>query len=319
MATQNSTITVKGKLGNIVGYKGRNGKRLARIRQTEVKNPKTDGQIIQRMIMATASKAYGRMKSIVDHSWQGVSYGGISQSYFLKKAIERIRKFVADSMAAFPSSITDPQQWVGLARPNGLAEAGYGLQISEGTIPSVSANYVKQGEGEDADTVLSHFGSVIKLKAEDDMTIQNVMDSLGAKVGDQITAICITKNGEFKYSRYVINKEASAAQLAAGWDGSTEAEAFDQEKSKADDVQITLSETSTETERKLMVSLINGEEIKAASIIISRKDGNTWQRSTQYLMPVQDVSVVDTIIKLWQLGATEIETVSPHYLNNADV
>ena len=91
MATQNSTITVKGKLGNIVGYKGRDGKRLARIRQTEVKNPKTDGQIIQRMILSTASKAYGRMKSIVDHSWQGVSYGGVSQSYFLKKAMERIR------------------------------------------------------------------------------------------------------------------------------------------------------------------------------------------------------------------------------------
>ena len=319
MATQNSTITVKGKLGNIVGYKGRNGKRLARIRQTEVKNPKTDGQIIQRMILATSSKAYGRMKSITDHSWQGVSYGAISQSYFLKKAMERTRKFVADSMAAFPSSITDPLQWVGLARPDSLSEAGYGLQISEGTIPSVSATYAKQGEGDEADTILSHFGSVIELKAEDTLTIQNVMDSLGAKVGDQITAICITKNGEFKYSRYVINNDATATELAADWDGSTKAKAFDQEKSEADDVQITLSETSTETERKLMVSLSNGDEIKAAAIIISRKDGNTWQRSTQYLMPVGDVSVVDSIIKLWQLGTTEISTENPYYLNNADL
>ena len=319
MATQNSTITVKGKLGNIVGYKGRNGKRLARIRQTEVKNPKTDGQVIQRMILATASKAYGRMKSITDHSWQGVAYGAISQSYFLKKAMERIRKFVADSMATFPSTINDPLQWVGLARPDSLAESGFGLQISEGTIPSVSATYAKVGEGDDADTVLSHFGKVIKLAAEDTLTIKNVMDSLGAKVGDQITAICITANGEFKYGRYVINNNATGEQLVESWDGTADAEAFDQDKSLADDVQITLSALSTETERKLYVNTVSGETIRAAAIIISRKDGNSWQRSTQFLMPVGDVSVVDSIIKLWQLGSTEIATENPYYLNNADV
>lgn len=319
MATQNSTITVKGKLGNIVGYKGRGGKRLARIRQTEVKNPKTKGQIIQRMILATASIAYGRMKSIADHSWQGVAYGGISQSYFLKKAIERIRKFVADSMAAFPSSITDPLQWVGLARPDRVAEAGYGLQISEGTIPSVSATYAKEGEGEDADTVLSHFGSVIPVSKGNTETIKKVMDSLGAKLGDQITAVCITGSGEFKYGRYVINNNATTEQLNADWDGSTDAEAFDQEKSNADEVQITRSRLSTETECKLMVSTINNDLIRAAAIIISRKEGNTWQRSTQYLMPVSDVSVVDSIIKLWELGSTEIPTENPYYLNNADL
>lgn len=319
MATQNSTITVKGKLGNIVGYKGRNGKRLARIRQTEVKNPKTDGQIIQRMILSTAAKAYGRMKSICDHSWQGIAYGGNSQSYFLKKAMERIRKFVADAIATMPASITDPLQWVGLARPNSLAEAGYGLQISEGTIPSVSATYAQVGEGEDKDTVLSHFGSVIKLTAEETLTIQNVMNSLGCKVGDQITAICITANGEFKYGRYVINNNATAAQLAADWDGSAEADAFDQEKSLADDVQITLSKLSTETERKLYVSTAKNEVIAAAAIVISRIESGTWQRSTQYLMPVSDVDYVDTIIKLWQLGTPEIATENPYYLNNADL
>lgn len=319
MGTQNSTITVKGKLGNIVGYKGRDGKRLARIRQTEVKNPKTDGQIIQRMILATASKAYGRMKSICDHSWQGVAYGGTSQSYFLKKAMDRIRKFVADSIAAMPASITNPIEWVGLARPDSLAEAGYGLQISEGTIPSVSATYAEVGEGEEKDTVLSHFGSVITLAVEDTMTIQNVMDSLGAKVGDQITAICITANGEFKYGRYVINNNATDAQLAADWDGSADADAFDQEKSLAGNVQITLSKLSTQTERKLYLSTVNNEVITAAAIVISRKDGSTWQRSTQYLMPVGDVDYVDTIIKLWQLGSTEIATKNPYYLNNADL
>ena len=316
MATQNSTITVKGKLGNIVGYKGRDGKRLARIRQTEVKNPKTDGQIIQRMILSSASKAYGRMKSIVDHSWQGVSYGGVSQSYFLKKAMERIRKFVADSMAAFPSTITDPLQWVGLAQPNSLAEAGYGLQISEGTIPSVSATYAKQGEGEDADTVLDHFGALIAEASEQNPAKNSeVLRAIGAKVGDQITAVAILANGEFAKSRYVIKADATASELNETWPTTNEIDGgpFDENETIVNPtVYIVAKGTKLQVTSKT-------SEVAAAAIIISRKDGNTWQRSTQYLMPVGNVDNVNSIIKLWKLGTTEITTENPYYLNNADL
>ena len=315
MATQNSTITVKGKLGNIVGYKGRGGKRLARIRQTEVKNPKTDGQIIQRMILATASKAYGRMKSICDHSWQGVAYGGISQSYFLKKAMERIRKFVADSMAAFPSTITDPLQWVGLARPDRLAEAGFGLQISEGTIPSVSATYAKVGEGEDADNVLDHFGNLIQEVTKDNpANCEEVLRAIGAKAGDQITGVAILANGEFAKSRYVIKADANVDELKETWptDENIDGGPFD------NDTMVSNSAIIVAKENKLIVDS-KSSDVAAASIIISRKDGNTWKRSTQFLMPAGDVSVVDSIIKLWQLGTTEVATENPYYLNNADL
>ncbi len=315
MATQNSTITVKGKLGNIVGYKGRDGKRLARIRQTEVKNPKTDGQIIQRMILATASKAYGLMKSIVDHSWQGVSYGGVSQSYFLKKAMERIRKFVADSMAAFPSSITDALQWVGLALPDRLNEAGYGLQISEGTIPSVSATYATQGEGEDAETVLDHFGSLMESATQENpATGSAVLRAIGAKVGDQITAVAILANGEFVKSRYVIKADATSEELSEAWPTDSEIDGgpFDANET------IVIPAVYIKANGKKLQVTSGTSEVAAAAIIISRKEGNTWQRSTQYLMPVGNVDFVDSIIKMWKLGSTEIATVNPYYLNNAD-
>ena len=322
MATQNSTITVKGKLGNIVGYKGRGGKRLARIRQTEVKNPKTDGQIIQRMILATASKAYGRMKSICDHSWQGVAYGGMSQSYFLKKAIERIRKFVADSMAAFPSSILDPLQWVGLARPDRLAEAGYGLQISEGTIPSVSANYETEGEGEDEEKVLHSFGAslgvagaTLGVAPAGGYTILQVLKALGAKVGDQLTIVGIMKNGEFVKSRYITKANATEAELAVAWTPNGSAAAFDAETEVSPNLMIK-PETNTQ---HVGWDDSAGSSAVAVAIVISRKVDNTWQRSTQYLMPVREVSGVDAIIKLWQLGTTEIPTANPYYLNNADL
>lgn len=314
MATQNSTITVKGKLGNIVGYKGRNGKRLARIRQTEVKNPKTDGQVIQRMILATASKAYGRMKSITDHSWQGVSYGGNSQSYFLKKAMERIRKFVADSMAAYPRVIVDPLQWVGLARPNSLAEAGFGLQISEGTIPSVNANYETEGEGEDEEKVLASFGAGLGEAPEGGYSIQQVLNALGAKVGDQLTIVGIMANGEFVKSRYITKADATTEELAAAWTEDGNTAAFDAETIISPSLKIHVNTTH----KYVDWSESKGTYAVAVGIIISRKAGSTWERSTQYLMPVRMVDNVDTIIKLWQLGSTEIPTANPYYLDNAE-
>ena len=315
MATQNSTITVKGKLGNIVGYKGRDGKRLARIHRTEVKNPKTDGQVIQRMILATASKAYGRMKSITDHSWQGISYGGASQSYFLKKAMERIRKFVADSMAAFPSVITDPLQWVGLARPDSLGEAGFSLQISEGTIPSISANYDTEGEGEDKEQFLSSFGASLGEAPASGYSIQQVLIALGAKVGDQLTIVGILANGEFVKSRYITKANATTEELTAAWTPNGSAAAFDTETKVSPSLMIepgTVSKSVGWVENKKNVA-------KAVAIVISRKVGSIWERSTQYLMPVRMVDNVDAIIKLWQLGTTEIPTANPYYLNNADL
>lgn len=311
MATQNSTITVKGKLGNIVGYKGRDGKRLARIRQTEVKNPKTDGQIFQRMILATASKAYGLMKSITDHSWQGVSYGGVSQSYFLKKAMERIRKFVADSMAVFPSTITDPLQWVGLARPDRLNEAGYGLQISEGTIPSVGATYGQDPEGEQGELILSRLGTAVPDEPQGGYTIKNLMDALGAEVGDQITAVAIYADGSFKRSRYIIKSDASATELNAVWTGDANMAVLDND-SIVTDLNIAVFKSG------VLCTSANDNEIAAQAIIISRKENGVWKRSTEYMHPKKDVSVVNAIINLWKLGATEIPTENPFYLNNAD-
>lgn len=316
MATQNSTITVKGKLGNIVGYKGRDGKRLARIRQTEVKNPKTDGQIIQRMILATASKSYGRMKSIVDHSWQGVSYGGVSQSYFLKKAMDRIRGFVANELANFPATSQDPFAWVGLARPDSIAESGYGLQISEGSIPTVIPVYKNIGTQEEPEYKLSRFGSEITVAEGETPTLGDVLEAFGAVLGDQITVVGILGNGLFSFSRYCVSSNADDTQA---WYPDVQ-EGIDSDiltdESRFGNVMLAFDAT----EKGMKVNpVFEGQQVEAAAVIISRKVGNVWQRSTQYLMPVGNVDNVNSIISLWKLGTIEITTENPYYLNNADL
>lgn len=299
MATQNSTITVKGKLGNIVGYKGRDGKRLARIRQTEVKNPKTDGQVIQRMIIATAAKAYSLMKSIVDHSFEGVQYGGASQSFFLKKASEDIRAYVAKNYPDFVE--TDQLALVGLATPNSFGYAGVGLMISKGNLSTIPCEV-----SEDGQALL--FGKVMA-----GSTVQDVLTSVNARPGDQITYCGIDPRGNWFESRYIVKADATAAQLAAAWDATGAAEYFD-------------AQTLVTQQLQAGSNHLGNDNITTAAVILSRKDGSVWKRSTQRLYTVSvavDGWVTDEddpahIIPMWKEGTTPIESTNPYYLNQAE-
>lgn len=300
MATQNSTITVKGKLGNIVGYKGRNGKRLARIRQTEVKNPKTDGQVIQRMIIATAAKAYSLMKSICDHSFEGVQYGANSQSYFLAKAAEDIRAFVAKNYPDFVE--TEQLALVGLATPNSFGYAGVGLMISKGTIPTIPT------------TVSANNDALLFGKEIHEDNLLYVMRAVNARPGDQITFCGIDPRGNWFESRYIIKADVSEAQLLAKWDPRGAADYFD---------------AQTLVTQQLLVEnehLGNSSNVSTGAVILSRKDGSVWKRSTQRLYTV-DVTVEGWvtdeadpahIIPMWKEGTNPIESTNPYYLNQAE-
>lgn len=297
MATQNSTITVKGKLGNIVGYKGRNGQRLARIRQTEVKNPKTVAQTIQRIIITTASRAYGRMKTIADHSFEGVTYGGPTQSEFLKQAANDLRAYFAANYPDF--QVTDQKELKGLSWPNKAMGSGIGLMVSRGTLQTIPAEVV----GENL-----VFGAALS-----GSTIADVMAAVGAKKGDQIT-ICGFSYDEWFESRYIINNDATTAQLAVAWDPTGAADAFDAQTKVGDHTLII-------DNSRLVV-----EDCTAYCVILSRKEGNKWLRSTQRLYSVDSAEVWKgeadelpaNVLLVWMEGTTPIETENPYYLNQAE-
>lgn len=60
-----------------------NGQQVTKDRVYGGKNPRSLAQMIQRMCMATSSAAYAEMKQIVDHSFEGISYGANTMAKFL--------------------------------------------------------------------------------------------------------------------------------------------------------------------------------------------------------------------------------------------
>lgn len=68
------------------------GKQITKDRVSIVKNPRSQAQMEQRMLMATASAAYAAMKQIVDHSFEGITYGQQTMSEFIRLNIKLIRE-----------------------------------------------------------------------------------------------------------------------------------------------------------------------------------------------------------------------------------
>lgn len=89
MAKQLGVIQYSGKLGETVGAKKAAGQRsnIMRVRTASISNPRSKAQAAQRMKMTPAVNFYRALRGILNHSWQGVSYGGASHSRFMKEAM----------------------------------------------------------------------------------------------------------------------------------------------------------------------------------------------------------------------------------------
>lgn len=89
MAKQLGVIQYSGKLGETVGAKKAAGQRsnVIRVRTASISNPRSNAQAAQRMKMTPAVNFYRALRGILNHSWQGVPYGGASHSRFMKEAM----------------------------------------------------------------------------------------------------------------------------------------------------------------------------------------------------------------------------------------
>lgn len=305
MATQTSTLTVKGKLGNVVGYKGR-GKQLARIRVTEIKNPNTEAQAIQRMITATNARAYSRLKVICDHSFEGVAYKQASQDFFLKENAKRIRQWVANNYPAVTE--TDANNYVGLSGVDDAYASGVGCLISKGSLPEIPV-------ARDGDGSILHFGALIN----NETSIQGLLDALGAVPGDQITMLNLI-DGTLYLSRYVTNPAATAEQLNATYSVANLAAILLEKSIISPRAMLGVNSDGVQVNDDVEGDINTGQ---GAAIILSRKaaDGS-WLRSTQTLVWASDsdtagLEAPEFTVPQWVAGKTEIDVNNPWYLNQA--
>lgn len=252
-----------------------------------VKNPRTLPQQTQRAKLSMVTGAYKALKTICDHSYQGIIYGAQSQNYFAKINQKNIIRWNNRRNPA----VVNP--W----------------QISEGTIPPAilaadpdNAGYYKM-EDLSASTTWAQLRALI---------------GPGLEPGDQITLICIYTGTTSVSPNSAGDQPAETPQLFVGRIlcpdtiaddtivGNT-AETFGTAGFKLDNISIQNN-----------VIAINDVEpsldgVYAMGCILSRRSGSNWDRSTQYLSIAQQ-NVEDSV---WAEDPA-VDTYypsSPYYLN----
>lgn len=298
---------VRGSVGDVTFWVG-NGQQISRVRRRQIGNPRSTGQQIQRMIFASVAAAYSRMKSIADHSFEGVKYGADSQARFMKENLNRLRAYYPQSDR--PNN--RPVDTMAFALPNDVAMAGAGLVIARGSIPAPAVTV-------DGNGILQGFGT----GADEDHTIGGVLAGLGAMPGDQLTACVIRSVGQgytFSKSRYVVKADATANDLTDPWDPTGASAVFDANKTEVNpNATIVVGDIGIGNP----ISIRNDkEDIVAEAIIISRLDGNKWLRSDAVMYNATDEAAFYSAayaLPFWEMSGTQIETENKRYLNNADV
>lgn len=84
----------KGSTKNFT-FSSLNGKQITKDRVFDVKNPRTESQMRQRMLMTTVGAAYKMLKSIADHSFEGYTSGMQCMRQFNSRNLNRFKQAAA--------------------------------------------------------------------------------------------------------------------------------------------------------------------------------------------------------------------------------
>lgn len=305
---------LSGKVGNVV-YRNRGGENIASEKPASVKNPRSDAQQRQRMVFATVSAAYSAMKEICDHSFEGVTYGANSMAQFMRRNLSimksRTRSFNGKGN---PYMIPNP------------------FMVSRGSLPTIAVADVENSPNYQNGIILALPDAGITAQNAESITVQQFHDNLGIQVGDQITFLGVapTLGGEriswenaryqmqysFVYARLVFNPANASSALLDGDDINSANLA--PESLNANIVMTNVSSASAGVSFELVSNQFENMstgELVAAAVIVSRKSGQDWQRSTQMLVTSDDLDSEWT-------DESMLPTYSPtgeKYLNNATV
>lgn len=309
---------LKGSTGKLAGttlYKGANGETIQR-EIVSPSNPKTVGQNVQRVVMSTVGAAYSLMKAICDHSFEGVRKGQETMKLFMSENIQKCRAAI-EEMQSQGVSFVNMYSFVPVGMKHAFAPNQY--LVAMGSLPRVMTTYV-----EDA---ASHILYPTIAALANKTTYGDVISALNLKRGDQLTFCCVKQGNsiqesQFNFARVILDPTDPETFLPLtldtpflGADGKVNKPSVRNEGS------FNFSAVASGLRYWYEDLYTTEEDTVAAFCIVSRKEGDTWKRSTTYIAyPGETVNAynMQQCLDLISNGAQHnIYTGSDQYLNNA--
>ena len=292
-----------GKCGNKTYYQ-RDGKTIARPIVTP-KNPKTDAQTLQRILVKIVGLVYTLLKMICNHSFEGFSNGAKCAERFRSINLRYLRER-ATTLQQTGQSLSQFYQFVPLQSNKCTPFAAI---ISQGHLPEVSVTINAEG------------GHVACVNSPG-RTYTDFVNAWGIERGDQLSFVTVQKR-EGKYeanlARIILNPrnaDGSGAPMSTEIVDSQGAFPCSNWKN-----QLNFSTFEFDTDHFNFV-LGRGGIVVAAGIIVSRKDkSGDWFRSNCQLVLNEAglgndlCSLAEAVEKSYM--TSEIDMESEYYLNNA--
>lgn len=251
-----------------------NGKQVTKEKAEQVKNPRTLAQMRNRMVLTTSSAAYAAMKEIVDHSFQGYTYGLQNMSRFQSVNNKLLRENIAAETPQFAYCE------YGKAK---LLPGAY--KISEGDLSAIANPFTPI-------VVNNNSGLVYQLMSSGgaaDLTADKIMAEHGLSVGDLVTTCTIAKEAasdewHFIWVRLTFKKAGSEVITATNF-----VDYFEVESNYAFGTPTTESGVLF---LPLKSSLFAEGSVVYCGFIRSALVNGVWKRSDSYISIPEDTDLV---------------------------
>lgn len=317
---------ITGSVGKVT-FRRTNGENIVAQKMTQITNPRTEGQQVQRMKMFTCMKAYSYLKAICDHSFEGISGKTNNMSRFMKLNLSYLD---ADLSLTSADDINDANVFLNKGENNVLAMNSY--YLSEGSIycnvyPKADKKWTLQSGDESRLTLLAD-NATDEFVTKDDLqniTVADFHKLLGCEIGTQMTIVQVTadENPQLYLTRYVFKQESATNKV------------FKLENEQYVVDPAVLDEGSTEVQGDAMLSCVTNTKradskyylsigaqtsiaspANASAFILSKKENGKWLRSVSSLMWQENSTDVSRLPKFalnsWGVGTNR-------FLNNATV
>ena len=278
--------TARGKLGDVVTYRSM-GQQMARVRVRNVKNPKTLAQMLQRVILASASKSIAVLEPIINHSFQSIAYGPESRRHAQKEFMKVLR---AQAVQAYNSETENKE--VGLIPLSAVGSSVAAFPVSQGSLLPIDCSMTQVSASKGAVYLIQLPGE--GTGTEGAVTLGDFLSAFVADIQTQFT--------------FVFLHAAEAGETQVGGKFYVGQPLFARVNFKADADLTAALFTTTESGSRINTALIDTERsnnvdklvfdlegqtvtyddgdqmtVAAGTVIKSKYDGSKWLRSTQYL------------------------------------